>query len=112
VVWAVKRPKSEWTLEVFTTDDGFEPFVTFADELSDVAFAALDAALQHVLVVRGIDLAGTEWLRPLGQGLHEFRVRHAADEIARMFATGRPTKYLGRRSRSCCGSSSTSMGSV
>jgi hypothetical protein len=27
----------------------------------------------------------TEWLKPLGEGLHEFRIRHDADEVARMF---------------------------
>lgn len=48
-------------------------------------FAALDAAIRVVLAERGIDLARTEWLKALGHGLHEFRVRHGADEIARMF---------------------------
>lgn len=75
-----------WTLEVFGADKGREPFSAFTDQLSDVAFAALDAALGHVLAVRGIDLVGTEWLKPLGQGLHEFRVRHSGLEIAHMFA--------------------------
>ena len=79
-------PKIPWTLEVFSTDEGREPFSAFTDQLSDVAFAALDAALEHVLGLRGIDLAGTEWLKPLGQGLHEFRVRHSGPEIAHMFA--------------------------
>jgi putative component of toxin-antitoxin plasmid stabilization module len=79
-------PGTPWTLEVFSTDEGREPFSAFADQLRDVAFAALDAALEHVLGLRGIDLAGTEWLKPLGQGLHEFRVRHSSLEIAHMFA--------------------------
>jgi hypothetical protein len=43
-----------------------------------------------VLAVRGIDLVSTEWLKALGQGLHEFRVRHDADEIARMFGGAAP----------------------
>jgi hypothetical protein len=30
-------------------------------------------------------LVSSEWLKPLGQGLHEFRVRHTAEEIAQMF---------------------------
>jgi hypothetical protein len=88
----VTTPKGAWTIEVFATDDGLEPFTRFAEDLSDIAFAALDAALQHVLGVRGIDLARTEWLKPLGQGLHEFRVRHTSDEIERMFADELPVE--------------------
>jgi hypothetical protein len=38
-----------------------------------------------VLAVRGIELTRTEWLRALGDGLHEFRVRHDREEIAHMF---------------------------
>ena len=74
-----------WTPEVFVDDDGNEPFTRFAESLSDFAFVALDAAIRFVLAVRGMELARTEWLKALGNGLHEFRIRHDADEIARMF---------------------------
>jgi len=84
-----------WTPESFEADDGSVPFARFIDRLPDSKFVALDAAIKRVLVARGIDLARTEWLKPLGGGLHEFRIRHDADEIERMFAhsapTGRPT---------------------
>jgi hypothetical protein len=73
-----------WVLEPFEADDGTVPFERFIGKLSDFKFAALDAAMTRVLAVRGLDLARTEWLRPLGAGLHEFRVRHDADEIAQM----------------------------
>ncbi len=76
---------AEWTLEAFQADDGTVPYERFIEELSDFKFAALDAAMTRVLAVRGLDLARTEWLRALGEGLHEFRVRHDADEIAQMF---------------------------
>jgi len=56
------------------------------DRLSPVKFAALQAAITHRLEVEGIGLLGTEWLKPLGSGLFEFRVRHSAAEIERMFA--------------------------
>ena len=72
------------------TDDGAIPFVRFEDGLTDFKFVALDTAIERVLSVRGIDLAGTEWLRALGKGLHEFRVRHDADEIAHMFGGDDP----------------------
>jgi hypothetical protein len=75
----------EWTTEVFEADDGTMPFERFIDDLSDFKFAALDAAIERVLAVRGIDLVRTEWLKALGDGLHEFRVRHDAEEVAHMF---------------------------
>ncbi len=74
-----------WTPEPFEADDGSVPFEVFINDLSDFKFAALDAAIRVVLAERGIDLVRTEWLKALGQGLHEFRVRHDADEVARMF---------------------------
>lgn len=80
-----RDPTAPWKLEVFATDDGAEPFTTFADNLDDFTWAALDAALRAVLAPRGLDLVRTEWLKPLGTGLHEFRVRHDAAEIEQMF---------------------------
>jgi len=76
-----------WAPEPFEADDGTVPFERFIEDLSDFKFVALDAAIRHVLAVRGIGLMHTEWLRALGRGLHEFRVRHDGDEIARMFST-------------------------
>jgi hypothetical protein len=87
-----------WTLEVFEADDGTVPYERFISDLSDVKFAALDAAMQRVLAVRGIDLVRTEWLKALGSGLHEFRVRHDATEIAHMFGDETPTR-TGRREK-------------
>ena len=80
-----------WTPEPFVADDGAIPFRRFVDDLSDFKFIALDTAIVRVLSVRGIDLAGTEWLKALGKGLHEFRVRHDAGEIAHMFGGDAPT---------------------
>lgn len=80
----------EWSAEVFEADDGTVPFERFVEDLSDFKFAALDAAIERVLAVRGIDLARTEWLKPLGDGLHEFRVRHDAAEVTHMFGGDPP----------------------
>ena len=79
-----------WTLEPFEADDGSVPFQVFVEELSDFKFVALDTALERVLAARGLDLARTEWLKALGEGLHEFRVRHDAGEIAGMFGGDAP----------------------
>jgi hypothetical protein len=74
-----------WTPEPFEADDGTVPFERFVNELSDFKFIALETAIDRVLSVRGLDLVRTEWLKPLGEGMHEFRIRHDADEVARMF---------------------------
>jgi hypothetical protein len=80
-----------WTPEPFQADDGTIPFEQFVNGLSDFKFVALNTAIDRVLSVRGIDLVRTEWLKALGKGLHELRVRHDGDEIARMFG-GDPPK--------------------
>jgi putative component of toxin-antitoxin plasmid stabilization module len=74
-----------WTPAPFQADDGSVPYERFVNGLSDVKFLALDAAVELVLCDRGIDLVRTEWLKALGEGLHEFRVRHDEGEIVRMF---------------------------
>jgi hypothetical protein len=86
----LRSTSDRWTPEPFTDDDGDIPFERFADDLSDFKFSALYTAIDRVLSVRGIDLARTEWLKALGKGLHEFRVRHDADEIAHMFGGDPP----------------------
>jgi hypothetical protein len=80
----------EWTPEPFEADDGTIPFERFINGLSDFQFVALDTAIDRVLLVRGIELVRTEWLKALGDGLHEFRVRHDASEIAHMFGGDTP----------------------
>jgi hypothetical protein len=79
-----------WTPEPFQAGDGTIPFERFVNDLSDFKYMALDAAIDRVLSVRGIDLARTEWLKALGEGLHEFRVLHDADEVAHMFGGDPP----------------------
>lgn len=74
-----------WTLTVFVADDGTVPYGRFRDRLDPLQRDALDTAAQVVLAGRGIELARSEWLKALGDGLHEFRIRHSAAETARMF---------------------------
>jgi hypothetical protein len=74
-----------WSVEVFEADDGTVPFERFAEDLPGFKFHALDMAVERVLAVKGLDLVRTEWLKPLGGGLHEFRIRRNAAEIARRF---------------------------
>jgi hypothetical protein len=81
-----------WTVEVFQDKTGRQPFTIWADRLAETKFVALDAAITKVLAVRGLDLASTEWLKPLGGGLHEFRIRHSAEEIEHMFGGSRANR--------------------
>jgi hypothetical protein len=87
-----------WRIEAFEADDGTVPFERFAMELPDFKWSALFLALERVLAVRGLDLARHEWLKPLGDGLHEFRIRHEAPTIMRM-SGGDPGKAATLRGR-------------
>ena len=77
-----------WVPEVLERPDGDVPFERFVHGLSEAKATALKAAIDRVLTVRGIALVRTEWLKPLGGGLHEFRLRHDAHEIMHMFGRG------------------------
>lgn len=79
-----------WTAEVFEAEDGTMPYEQFASSLSEFKFQALDMAIRHVLAARGLDLVGTNWLRQVRKGLHEFRVQHDAGDIAKMFNLASP----------------------
>jgi putative component of toxin-antitoxin plasmid stabilization module len=74
-----------WNVEVYEDENGRAPFTNWTEKLTEAKFVALDAAIRLVLSERGLDLARTEWLKPLGGGLHEFRVRHDENEIQQMF---------------------------
>lgn len=76
---------SIWTTEVYVDEMGSSPFSTWLAGLSEAKFGALDAGLRLVLCQRGLELVGSEWLKPLGEGLWEFRVRHDATAITHMF---------------------------
>jgi len=77
---------TRWTAEFYEDADGKRPVEIWFDSLSDVEFAAMDAAITHVLECEGLALASTPWLAPLGQGLYEFRVRHDAATIESMYS--------------------------
>ena len=53
------------------------------------------AAIEGVLCALGLDLAKTEWLKALGGGLFEFRIRHTAEEIAARFGVETPVESSG-----------------
>lgn len=80
------RVTAGWTVEMYADPRGHCPIQAWFDSLSIAKFAAIDAAIRHQLEKQGIGLAGTAWLKPLKDGLYEFRVRSTAAEIVRMYA--------------------------
>jgi putative component of toxin-antitoxin plasmid stabilization module len=82
----VDQVTPEWSVEMYTDVRGRCPIQDWFDTLSTAKFAAMDAAIRHRLQKQGIGLAGTAWLKPLKDGLYEFRVRSTAAEIVRMYA--------------------------
>jgi hypothetical protein len=80
-----KQP-SVWSAEFYEDMGGRHLVKSWMDSLSEEKYAALDAAITYVLEVKGLDLASTVWLTSLRGGLYEFRVRHTAEGILRLYA--------------------------
>lgn len=76
---------SEWTTEFYEDDAGRRPVELWMESLTVAEFAALRAAILRVLDVRGIELGSTPWLKALGEGLFEVRVRHDAETIEALY---------------------------
>ncbi len=55
------------------------------DSLSDIKREATIAAIQIILKRQGVELSNTKWIKPLGGGLFEFRIRHTGPQISRMY---------------------------
>jgi hypothetical protein len=75
-----------WIIEFYEDANGKRPVETWMDGLGDVEFESLATAMEEVLARRGLDLARTPWLKALGQGLYEFRVRHDGATIRALYA--------------------------
>jgi hypothetical protein len=80
---------SPWHVEFYEDNNGRRPVEEWLNDLSDVKYAAIEAAITHKLAVKGVGLSGSAWMTPLGEGLYELRVRHSADEIRRMYETAK-----------------------
>ena len=61
-------------------------------DLGEIEFEALATAIEEILEKDGIALASTPWLKALGEGLHEFRVRHDAATITALYADSGASK--------------------
>ncbi len=82
--------RTEWTIRFWRDENGVEPARLFLEGLKrrqDRAkrFAAY-TAIERILRVQGTDICGRESGKNLGKTLYEFRIRHSAEEIERLFA--------------------------
>ena len=65
-----------WTVEFYEDDEGHVPAREFMLSLSFAKRAAAIAAVEAILAPMGLDVCKSEYGRPLGSGLYEFRLRH------------------------------------
>ncbi|CAN5317726.1 MAG: hypothetical protein ACSLEW_04820 [Nocardioides sp.] len=80
---------NRWSVEFYEDASGKRPVEKWMDGLRDAEYLALRAAITKVLEHDGLDLASTAWLKALGDGLFEFRVRHDAPTIEALHSAGR-----------------------
>ncbi|MEZ5095041.1 MAG: hypothetical protein R2731_02285 [Nocardioides sp.] len=83
---------STWTAEFYEDAEGRRPVEVWMGDLGEIEFGALATAIEEILEKDGIALASTPWLRALGEGLHEFRVRHDAATIKALYADSGASK--------------------
>jgi len=75
----------KWTILFYEDAQGRRPVEKWIDGLSDQKSEAVIVAFQEVLAVNGINLASGAWMKSVGGGLYEFRMRHSASEIQAMY---------------------------
>lgn len=67
-----------WRIEI--EGDDFNKFVR---KLPAYEQAVLFAAIEQVLALSGPDICDSEWGRPLGSGLYEFRIRRSLNALTK-----------------------------
>src|SRR5258707_11864911 len=71
----------DWTVEFYRDENGREPCRQWMEKLRREQRIALETAIEVVLAERGLDVVETEYGKPLGGGLYEFRLRWTAAEV-------------------------------
>jgi phage-related protein len=77
----------EWTAEFYEDESGRRPVEEWMLDLPEFKRAAVIAAIECRLEQRGINLSDSNWMTPLGDGLHEFRIRDSEAQIRQKFDT-------------------------
>ncbi len=93
----------DWTVEFYRDENGREPCRQWMEKLRREQRIALETAIEVVLAERGLDVVETEYGKPLGGGLYEFRLRWTAAEVRAKAGRSRMRLPL-RPRRSCSGS--------
>jgi putative component of toxin-antitoxin plasmid stabilization module len=75
----------DFTIEFYEEAGGRQPFRQFLDDLDPAKRLSMIAAIEQILAKQGSAVCNNSWGKSLGKGLFEFRVRHTAAEIRRMF---------------------------
>jgi hypothetical protein len=92
--------ETPYQLVFFEEDDGSEPVVDWMrGELSPGQRRAIGVAMHEILAHEGNNVLSSEFGKPLGQGLSEFRLRHDAEEILSIRNRPFVKKILGRREK-------------
>jgi hypothetical protein len=84
----------DWDVEFYADEHGREPCREWAEKLSPLKRAAFRAAVETLLVKRGLDVVSSEFGKALGKGLYELRLRQTAEEIRQRVA-GLPPEKVG-----------------
>lgn len=86
---------ADWQIEFYEDKNGKCPVLIWMENLSDEKFAAVERANKNILAAQGIHLVSSSWLKALGDGLYEFRIKHNASEIEGMYKAKnkKPPRY-------------------
>lgn len=74
-----------WRLELFQLPSGQIPFATFRDSLDPFETELLDLCILKILAREGNNVCGTNWGKPLGAGLYEFRINRSLTALCKQF---------------------------
>jgi hypothetical protein len=84
------RHVADFKVEFYEEEGRRQPFRQFLGDLDLTKRLAMIAAIEQILAKQGSAVCNSSWGKSLGQGLFEFRVRHTAAEIRRMFGSDPP----------------------
>lgn len=78
----------DWELVPVELDGGRIPYADFLRRLDPYLQVVADTAVRTILASEGINVCRSEWGKPLGKGLYEFRIRRTLRTICNQ--TGHP----------------------